>query len=129
MTRKGVYSGLVILTFLVNFGCQNEAAQDGDVALMANLECQARQLKEQRFRVANQLRLRDDSLMTAKVSRTVAQIAEADSLKETLTRQTSALATRLTTALDSLFETQYKTKESREAFDRAMAQKVREICP
>ncbi len=96
---------------------------------MANLECEARQLKEQRFQTANRLRLRDDSLMKADIPITADQVAETDSLKQTLTLQTSTLAIRLSTALDSLFERHYKTKESREAFDRAMAQKVLEICP
>ncbi len=111
------------------FGCQTNAVRDEDVALLADLECQARQLKEQRFQVANELRLRGDSLMKANILLTDAQRKEEDSLKQTLTVQTGKLATRLTFVMDSLFEAHYKTIEQREAFDLALAKKVGEICP
>lgn len=110
-------------------GCQNNAVQDEDVALLADLDCRARQLKEQRFRIADELRLRSDSLMKANIPLTEAQQAEEDSLHKTLTVQTGALATRLTFVLDSLFEAHYQTIEQREAFDQALAKKVAEVCP
>jgi len=122
-----------LLAFLVASGlfcgCQNNAVQDEDVALMADLQCQARQLKEQRFRVANEIRLRGDSLMKADVPLSDAQRAEEDSLKQTLTVQTGALATRLTFVMDSIFDAHYQTVEQREAFDQALAKKVAEVCP
>lgn len=122
-----------LLAFLVASGlfcgCQNNAVQDEDVALMADLQCQARQLKEQRFRVSNEIRLRGDSLMKANIPLTESQRAEEDSLKQTLTVQTGELATRLTFVMDSLFEAHYKTIEQREAFDQALAKKVEQICP
>ena len=96
---------------------------------MADLQCQARQLKEQRFRVANEIRLRGDSLMKADVPLSDAQRAEEDSLKQTLTVQTGALATRLTFVMDSIFDAHYQTVEQREAFDQALAKKVAEVCP
>lgn len=119
---------LVSLTVLF-FGCANDVVRDEDVALLANLECQARQLKEQRFQVANELRLRGDSLMKANIPLTEAQRMEEDSLKQTLTVQTGTLATRLTFVMDSLFEAHYQTIEQRESFDKALAKKVGEICP
>ncbi len=124
---------MILSVFLLTIGlfcrCQNNAVQDQDVALLADLECQARQLKEQRFQVANELRLRGDSLMRANIPLTEAQREEEDSLKQTLTVQTGTLATRLTFVMDSLFEAHYKTMEQREAFDKALAKKVAEICP
>lgn len=109
-------------------GCNPNAVRDEDVAMLADLECQARQLKEQRFRVANELRLRGDSLMKANISLTEAQRSEEDSLKQTLTEQTGELATRLTFVMDSLFEAHYETIEQREEFDQALAKKVGEVC-
>lgn len=109
--------------------CTQNGVQEHDIALMADLECQARQLKEERFRVANELRLRGDSLMKANSPLTREQKMEEDSLKETLTRQTGELATRLTYVMDSLFDVRYKTVEQREAFDQALAKKVKEVCP
>jgi outer membrane murein-binding lipoprotein Lpp len=110
-------------------GCQSNAVQDEDVALLADLDCRARQLNEQRFRIADELRLRSDSLMKANIPLTEAQQAEEDSLYKTLTAQTGVLATRITFVLDSLFEAHYKTMEQREAFDQALAKKVAEVCP
>ncbi len=110
-------------------GCTENPVRNEDVALLADLECKARQLKEQRFQVANDLRLRGDSLMKANIPLTESQRAEEDSLKQTLTVQTGELATRLTFVMDSLFEAHYKTMEQREAFDKALAKKVAEICP
>ncbi len=120
---------LLIALIVSHFGCANDSVRDKDVAILANLECQARQLKEQRFRVANEIRLRGDSLMKANIPLTEAQKMEEDSLKQTLTVQTGELATRLTFVMDSLFEAHYKTIEQREAFDQALAKKVEEICP
>lgn len=123
-----VYLSTIVLA-LGFLGCTNNSVRDEDVAILANLECQARQLKEQRFQVANEIRLRGDSLMKANIPLTEAQKMEEDSLKQTLTVQTGELATRLTFVMDSLFEAHYKTIEQREAFDKALAKKVEEICP
>lgn len=113
----------------VSVSCTKNTVQDEDIKLMAGLECQARQLKEERFRVANELRLRGDSLMKANSALTERQRVEEDSIKEALTVQTGELATRLTFVMDSLFEKHYKTVEQRETFDKALAKKVSELCP
>ena len=113
----------------VSVSCTKNPVQDEDIKLMAGLECQARQLKEERFRVANELRLRGDSLMKANSALTERQRVEEDSIKEALTVQTGELATRLTFVMDSLFEKHYKTVEQRETFDKALAKKVVEVCP
>ncbi len=119
----------LLIALTISFlGCNENSVRDEDVALMADLECQARQLKEQRFQVANELRLRGDSLMKANVALTEVQKAEEDSLKQILTVQTSELATRVTYVMDSLFDAHYKTIEQREAFDEAVAKKVEEVC-
>ncbi len=120
---------LLLIALTVSLvSCDENSVRDEDIDLMAELECQARQLKEQRFQVANELRLRGDSLMKANIPLTEAQKAEEDSLKQTLTEQTGQLATRLTFVMDSLFDARYKSIEQREAFDVAVAKKLDEIC-
>ncbi|HAO48391.1 MAG TPA: hypothetical protein DCR35_03265, partial [Runella sp.] len=54
----------VMLGSLLMLGCQknNQAQLENDAQLMAQLECQARQLKEERFKVANDIRFMEDSL-------------------------------------------------------------------
>ena len=126
MARQAAIA-LLVTSVLMN--CIPDSVQDQDIELMARLECQARQLKEERFRVANELRLRGDSLMKAKSTLTDRQRVEEDSIKESLTVQTGELAMRLTFVMDSLFEQRYKTVEQREVFDKALAKKVGEVCP
>ncbi len=123
--RWWVIFGVVI----TSTSCTERGVLEEDIKLMAQLECQARQLKEERFQVANLLRLRADSLMKANSVLTAKQKAEEDSLKETLTVRTGELATRLTYVMDSLFEARYQTVAQREAFDEALARKVEEVCP
>ena len=120
---------VVIALASTSLGCTKPAGQDQDIELMAGLECRARQLKEERFRVANELRLRGDSLMKANTTLTDRQRMEEDSIKEALTVQTGELAARLTFVMDSLFEKHYKTVEQREEFDKVLAKKVGELCP
>lgn len=120
---------VVFLVAIAFTSCTEQGVQEEDIELMAQLECQARQLKEERFQVANLLRLRADSLMKANSVLTARQKAEDDSLKETLTVRTGELATRLTYVMDSLFDARYKTVAQREVFDEALARKVEEVCP
>jgi hypothetical protein len=126
--KMAKYLLLIIALAYVCISCAEDAVGDQDVVLLADLECQARQLKEERFRVANELRLRGDSLMKANSTLTEAQKKQEDSLKQSLTLRTGELATRLTFVMDSLFENRYKTVEQREAFDNALAKRVGEIC-
>lgn len=123
---------LLILIFALGSiftSCAKHEAREEGIELMAGLECQARQLKEERFRVANEFRLRGDSLMKVNSTLTDRQKAEEDSIRELLTLQTGELATRLTFVMDSLFEKHYKTVEQRELFDKALEKKVGEVCP
>lgn len=124
---KALLAGIALAS--ASLGCTEHTVQDQDIELMAGLECRARQLKEERFRVANELRLRGDSLMKANSTLTDRQRVEEDSIKEALTVQTGELAARLTFAMDSLFNKHYKTVEQREEFDKALAKKVGELCP
>jgi hypothetical protein len=109
-------------------GCQNSPLYEQDVQLMAELQCEARRLKEERFAMANRLRFRDDSLMKYHISLTGQQRQEADSIRTTLTVRTSEVAVRLTRTMDSLFDIHYQTVEQRQAFDAAIARKVDEWC-
>lgn len=123
---------LLILFFALGSiftSCAKQEAREEGIELMSRLECQARQLKEKRFRMANEFRLRGDSLMKVNSTLTNRQEAEEDSIRELLTLQTGELATRLTFVMDSLFEKHYKTVEQREIFDKALAKKVSEVCP
>jgi hypothetical protein len=102
--------------------------QETDVALMADLRCEAQQLKNKRFEVANVLRFRNDSLAKLDIPLTDLQKQEEDSIRQRLTLRTGEVAVRLTRTMDSLFEIHYKTVEQRQAFDVAVERKVQEMC-
>ncbi|RDB05733.1 hypothetical protein [Runella aurantiaca] len=99
-----------------------------DVQLMANLECEARQLKEERFNAANDIRLMEDSLAKHHLPLSPAQSQRIDSVKTAYTLRTGQLAEKITKTMDSLFAVSYKTIEQRQAFDAATEKKLQEVC-
>lgn len=120
---------LLVGTFAT--GCSSDSPREvneQDITLMADLQCKARHLKDERFRVANELRLMEDSLMKARIPLSDAQRQKSDSIRKALTLQTGALAARVTSAMDSLFELHYLTLAQRQRFDEAVEKKMAEIC-
>ncbi len=120
----GIVGGLSVL------GCQkNDKEQlDKDAKLMATLECEARQLKEERFKAANEMRFMEDSLAKYKIPLTAIQSQQMDSVKNVYTLRTGALADKITKTMDSLFATSYQTAEQRQAFDVATEKMLQEVC-
>lgn len=96
---------------------------------MADLQCEARRLKEERFSIANTLRFRSDSLMKLNIPLTAAQKQEEDSIKTLYTARTGEVAVRLTRVMDSLFAVHYQTAEQRQEFDAAVEKKMQQVCP
>lgn len=119
-----------IMGSLTMLGCQkNDKEQlDKDAKLMATLECEARQLKEERFKIANDIRFMEDSLMKHHISLTTSQSREIDSIKKVLTIRTGKLADKITKTMDSLFVTNYQTPEQRQTFDAATEKMLQEVC-
>jgi hypothetical protein len=112
-------------------GCTSKADQEvyeQDVALMAEKQCAARRLKDERFKMANQLRLMEDSLMKNAIPLSDAQRYKSDSIKAALTLQTGRIASQVSSTMDSLFALHYTTIEQRQAFDEAVEKKIGEIC-
>lgn len=125
MLRRSIL--LLIGTCL--FGCSGgSVVEEADVALMADLRCEAQQLKDKRFKIANDLRFRNDSLAKLNIPLTYLQKQEEDSIRQWLTLRTGEVADRLTHTMDSLFKIHYKTVEQRQVFDVAVEKKVQEIC-
>jgi len=121
-----------IMGSLTMLGCQkndNDKEQlDKDAKLMAALECEARQLKEERFKIANDIRFMEDSLMKHHIPLTTSQIQEIDSIKTVLTIRTGKLADKITKTMDSLFIASYQTPEQRQTFDAATEKMLQEVC-
>ncbi len=108
---------------------KNEREQlEKDAQLMAVLECEARQLKEERFQAANDIRLMEDSLAKHHIVLTDVQSHQIDSVKNAYTLRTGQLADKITKTMDSLFAVSYQTVEQRQTFDEATEKKLREVC-
>jgi hypothetical protein len=125
--RLRYFPGIVLLSLWLG-GCQEKSIHEEDVELMARLQCEARQLKEERFRIANDLRFRGDSLMKLNISLTETQKQQEDSIKQALTLRTGEVAVRLMRTMDSLFEAHYQSVELRQQFDAAVEKKLGEMC-
>ena len=120
----------VMLGSLLMLGCQknNQAQLENDAQLMAQLECQARQLKEERFKAANDIRFMEDSLAKYKLRLSPQKSAEIDSVKESYTIRTGELADKITKTMDSLFATTYRSQEERQQLDEATEKVLQKIC-
>lgn len=128
MNRKTTF-GLLLLGFVVT-NCQ-KIQQDQlhqDAQLMASLECEARQLKNERFNAANEIRFMEDSLARHKVQLSVAQSAKIDSLKTSYTLRTGQLAEKITKKMDSLFTATYHRAEERQQLDDEIEKVLKTIC-
>ncbi|GAB2800442.1 hypothetical protein GCM10027275_53080 [Rhabdobacter roseus] len=122
---------LTPVLWLMALACQSASEQstlDTDARLLAYLQCEARQLKEQRFRVANDLRFREDSLLRLHLALTELEKKQADSVKQVLTAQTEQLAAKITQTMDSLFAAHYQSLERRRELDVATERLVQEVC-
>jgi hypothetical protein len=119
-----------ILCGLTMLGCQknNQEQLEKDAKLMASLECEARQLKEERFKIANEMRFMEDSLAKYKIALTAAQSQQMDSVKNVYTVRTGALADKITKTMDSLFSMTYHSPEERQQLDEATEIVLQKIC-
>ena len=119
-----------IVGSLTMLGCQknNQEQLDKDAKLMATLECEARQLKEERFKIANEMRFMEDSLAKYKIALTAAQSQQMDSVKNVYTVRTGALADKITKTMDSLFSMTYHNPEERQQLDEATEIVLQKIC-
>lgn len=119
-----------ILCGLTTLGCKknNQEQLDKDAKLMATLECEARQLKEERFKIANEMRFMEDSLAKYKIALTAAQSQQMDSVKNVYTVRTGALADKITKTMDSLFAMTYHNPEERQQLDEATEIVLQKIC-
>ncbi|MEZ4901128.1 MAG: hypothetical protein R2822_04900 [Spirosomataceae bacterium] len=119
-----------VVSSLTIWGCQkaDSAQLEKDAKTMAILQCEARQLKDERFKIANDIRYMEDSLMKNKIPLSISQSHYIDSIKNIYTVRTGLLATKITKTMDSLFATNYKTLEQRQVFDTATEKILHNIC-
>ncbi|MBN8825302.1 MULTISPECIES: hypothetical protein [unclassified Spirosoma] len=121
--------GFVLIGFAVG-NCQKiqQSQLTRDAQLMATLECEARQLKNERFKAANDIRFMEDSLAKHSIRLTSAQSAQIDSVKANYTLRTGQLAEKITKTMDSLYTATYHQPDERQQLDDAVEKVLQTIC-
>ncbi|WP_428666280.1 hypothetical protein [Runella sp.] len=119
---------IITALFLGRCGKDEKVQLEKDAQLMAVLECEARQLKEERFDAANEIRFMEDSLAKHHIALTASQSKHIDSVKNEYTLRTGQLANKITKTMDSLFAVSYQTPEQRQTFDAAVEKRLQEVC-
>ena len=99
-----------------------------DAQLLAKLECEARHLKDERFTVANTIRLMEDSLARHRLPLSAAKSTEIDSVKASYTLRTGQLADKITKTMDSLFATNYHSSQERQQLDEEIEKVLQTNC-
>ncbi|MFN4145940.1 MAG: hypothetical protein ACK4GN_08970 [Runella sp.] len=119
-----------LLLLVLSLSCQQNDQQNlqKDARLLAELRCEAEKIKEERFRVANEFRFKEDSLMKLKLRLSEREIAQFDSVKTALTLTTTQMAEKIDKIMDSLFTTTYKTIPQRDSLDATTERMMKEIC-
>lgn len=107
--------------FCFSCGTHSKAVIENSVAQFADLECEAIQLRKQRFSLADEIRYTEDTLQRATNETATAQLRQKLVLLNTqklqLTNDSRAMAERIKEHIDSLMESVLKTGEEKEAFN------------
>lgn len=115
---------LTLLLFIFTFtNCTDkidETALRIDAEQMASLQCAARQLRNERFEAANQIRLKEENMLQKGEKITPDYLLKNDSIAKDLTKRTGDLAAKINNTLDSCFKNKYKTIDQRLRFDKAV---------
>jgi len=126
---------LVVLVALLVASCASngsESTLQTDAAHLAQLQCEAKKLQEERFQLATDIRLLEDSIRTGQDSLLIqAQQAKLDKLvagKEDMWLRTKAMADSVTLTLSNFHEGTYKDTADRKLLDVAMMSEFERIC-
>ncbi len=122
------------------FSCQlnntNSATKnlEADGKILAELQCQAKRLQNERYALADAIRFLEDSVKMSAHEPTHHAIYQSrlDSLNGTtddMWRRTKAMADSITHTLERLHETAYHSKEDRKMLDEAMTTAFQQYCP
>ena len=121
---KKIILSLLILAVFFFICCHQPDLLTGKAELMADLECKAITLREQRFTLANQIRFTQDTLLkpvsTQDSSRLEQKLFYLNSQKELLTNHSLLLADTIHNQLDSLRKFFFKKESDRTNFDQKL---------
>ena len=99
-----------------------------DAQCIAILQCEAKHLKDERFKAATDMNNLDDSLLHLKKKLSIPQERQFDSIKQNLTQRTAILADKISSILDSVWKNKYHTIDQRQELDNAVEKIFKESC-
>lgn len=128
ITTKSFNASLKILTvgilFVLVFSCKNKVSLDSTINDFANTECRAMQLRSQRFKLADNIRFTQDSIIQKTQSGDTLQLHEKITKmymeKELLFIQSSRLADSIKVQFDLIMSTDLTDKNKELAFNRKL---------
>ena len=91
-----------------------------DAQMLANLTCEARHIREERFALADAIRFTEEEIKGKSTSQTQKKLDSLLSLTEPIALRTKIMADSVKQALKQLQKNRYKTPEQRKALDAAM---------
>jgi hypothetical protein len=117
-------------SFFFSCGTHSKAVIEKSVAQFADLECEAIQLRKQRFSLADEIRYTEDTLQRAPNETATAELRQKLALLNTqklqLTNDSRAMAERIKEHIDSLMASVLKTGEEKEAFNTELTKVLKQ---
>ncbi len=128
---KKSHSIIFCFLFLGLIQCKNDDIKDVEknAATLGNLQCQAQELRDKRFHLADEIRFADDSLRLFNQPINPARLELFDSLKVVLAIQTDQMSKRINQHLDSLWKNSYPNEVQRQKLDIAVIAYMNQNCP
>lgn len=128
-------NGLLALVLLLS-ACGapklSEETLQADAAMLANLQCEAKKLQDERFQLATDIRMLEDSILNATDSTLIpAYQAKLDALtgtKEDMALRTKTMADSITHVLEQLHQGTYKDTADRKLLDVALSGQYEQLC-
>ena len=121
----------ILLTLLFLAACgQEDAAVNKDGATLATLNCKAKKLQDARFKLADDIRFAEDSLLAQKGDTLLLKkrLELLNGQIEGLHQRTRIVADSFTLVMGQMHQTRYKNPESRKALDVAIQRAFPVVC-
>ncbi len=119
---------VAVWVLCIFFSCNQSSKLDEKVNYIANLECRAVAMREQRFALANELRFAQDTLLIAKSSsdsqRLTKNIQIFTKEKGNLLKQSLQLADSIHLQLDSLRKFVFTDKNDKKQFEEKLEKEL-----
>ncbi|MBK6355138.1 MAG: hypothetical protein IPF46_17580 [Saprospiraceae bacterium] len=134
---QGLFAWFYLLLFLsvyfFSYGCKNKnkiSTLEQDSRLLATLYCEAKQLKEERFLLADHIRFSEDSLMQfpEKNKYFLSRLDSLNKLIEPLHEQTKNKSEQIKLLQQKLYDSIYTSKKDRIILDQEFLKVSNQLC-